>query len=143
LWVILWIALGVFLADVLNRDVGLSRWIGVPLSVSFVLLFVWALALGRLLLLFPFPPCRQGKCRSIDAYTWMMGRLYGREKWSTYHYWCKCGDEYIREGKRFMQVLPDGTRQAYMKLVGFRKWQAETKPQSSEDGGGNGPEINE
>ena len=120
-----WIAWGVVLADGLNRLFGLSRWIGGPLSLSFVLLVVWASSLGRLLVFFPFPPCRRGQCRDIDAYTWVKGRIYGREKWGMYHYWCKCGDEYIREGKRFLQVLPDGTRQAYMALVGFRKWQLE------------------
>lgn len=138
LWVIWWIALGVALAHRLERFYGLSQWVGAPLSIALVLLIVWAFSLGRLLLFFPFPPCRRGKCRSMDAYTWVMGRLYGQEKWSTYHYWCKCGDEYIRESKRFLQVLPDGTRQTYMKLVGFRKWQPESAKQNSADGVGDG-----
>ena len=93
------------------------------MSVVFVLLLIWVLTLGNLLLRFPFPPCRQGRCRTIDAYTWIRGRIYGREKWNTYHYWCRCGDEYVREGKRFFQVLPDGTKKPYMMLAGFQKWE--------------------
>jgi len=30
---------------------------------------------------------------------------------------------YIREGRRFMSLLPDDTTRPYKKLVGFRKWE--------------------
>lgn len=126
------IAIGVVLADFFQREIGLSRWIGVPLSVSFMLLLTWVLTLGRLLFFFPFPPCRQGQCRTIDAYTWVKGRIYGREKWNTYHYWCRCGDEYIREGRRLSYVLPDGTQKPYLILDGFRKWKTKEARQASD-----------
>lgn len=125
LWMSCLGALGLLFADYFNAICSLNKWIGVPLSMALVFLFAWALLLGRLLLFFPFPPCCRGQCGSIDEYTWNMGRIFGYERWRIYHYWCKCGDEYIREGRRFYQVLPDGTRKPYLKLIGFRKWQAD------------------
>ena len=125
LLLICWIALGVVLGDLLNRFCGIPKWLGTPLSITVVFLCAWAFFLLRLLVFFPFPPCRRGQCRNINAYTWVMGRVYGQEGWRTYRYWCKCGDEYVREGNRFKFVQPDGNRQTYMRLVGFRKWKEE------------------
>ncbi len=127
LWVIWWTALGYTLAIRLNERWGLYTWIGIPASIALVYLLLWVLSLMRIILIFPLPPCKQGLCRGIDGYTWVMGHIYGRERRGTFHYWCKCGDEYVREGKRFFYVCPDGTRQIYMTLVGFRKWQFESQ----------------
>ena len=33
---------------------------------------------------------------------------------------------YIREGKKFMALLPDDTTGPYKKLVGFRKWEEDS-----------------
>ncbi len=121
-----WFAAGSIMAKTLNRFAGISMLIGTTLSVLFILLLLWAISVGRLLIFFPFPPCRQKKCNSISDYTWIMGRIYGREKWGVYRYWCMCDDEYIRQGKRFMQVSDD-TEQSYMILDSFRNWQIDKR----------------
>jgi hypothetical protein len=55
-------------------------------------------------------------------FTWNWGSFFGREKGGQYWYKCACGDQYIRKRNRFIEVLPDGTKRPYKKLVGFRKW---------------------
>jgi len=131
--VICWLALGVVLAEKLNRFMSISFWVAVPFAVTFVLLLIWAVSIGWVLLFFPFPSCRKGKCCNISDYTWGMGRIYGREKWGVYHYWCRCGDEYIHKGKQFLQVLPDGTKRPYMTRTGFRTWKLQ--PTCRDDAG--------
>jgi hypothetical protein len=82
-----------------------------------------ALLVGRLRLLFPFPLCQQGKCHRLGQdYVWRLGTLFGYEGKGIYLYKCRCGDLYMREGKRFMELLQDDTRRPYKKLVAFRKW---------------------
>ena len=80
--------------------------------------------IGRLRLFFPLPLCRQGKCYRLGQdYVWRLGTLFGYEGKGIYLYKCRCGDMYIREGKRFTVLLPDDTTRPYKKLVGFRKWE--------------------
>ncbi|GEM_PF-2495425 len=129
-----WFAIGVFMAKALNRFAGITVWIGTALAFLFILLLLWSISLGWLLIFFPFPPCRQKKCNNINDYTWIMGRIYGREKWGVCRYWCRCGDEYIRKGKKFMRVLSDGTEQPYMILYNFRKWQTDEGSDCEESG---------
>lgn len=113
---------GMFLASVFGGPRDAAFWIAAPFSVVLVCLFLWAVSLSRLLLFFPFPSCRNGRCRGISAYYWSLGTTYGRERWGVYRYRCCCGDEYIREGKRFFFVRPDGSKQPYMTLTDFRTW---------------------
>jgi hypothetical protein len=124
-----WIGLGFGLARLFER-LGLVRVsTAIQLvAILLVFLFVWAVSIGRLLLFFPFPSCCNGKCRDITAYEWRIGYIYGRKEWGVYHYRCRCGDEYIREGKRFLRVLPDGSKEPYMILTGFRKWEKDKTP---------------
>jgi hypothetical protein len=110
------------LADFLKKSWGIGPWIGYSIGFVIVFFLSWAILLGHILLFFPFPSCRQRKCHSIDDYTWNIGSFLGREGWGVYSYKCECGNEYVREGKRFMEVLPDGTKRPYKKLIGFRKW---------------------
>ncbi len=134
IFVIFLYSISLALASHLNDEIGLSLWIGVPSLIVIVLLLVWALKLGPLLLFYPFPPCRGGQCCSINDYAWVVGRIYGREKWGQYRYWCKCcDDEYVRRGTRFLHVLPDGTERPYLKLVGFRNWQPDTTESDTDD----------
>jgi hypothetical protein len=87
------------------------------------LIITRAVLRARLQLFFPLPLCRQGKCHRLGQdYVWRIGTLFGYETKGIYLYKCKCGDTYIREGKRFMVLLPDDTRRPYKKLLGFRKW---------------------
>ena len=65
---------------------------------------------GRLQLFFPLPLCRQGKCYRLGQdYVWRLGTLFGYETKGIYLYRCRCGDTYIREGRRFMQLLTNDT----------------------------------
>ncbi len=78
---------------------------------------------GRLGVFFPLPLCRRGKCRTLGrAYVWRLGTLFGYETKGNYLYRCACGDMYVRQGTRFMELLADDTRRPYKRLVGFRKW---------------------
>jgi hypothetical protein len=79
--------------------------------------------LGRLQLFFPLPPCQQGKCHRLGRdYVWRLGTLFGYEGKGIYLYKCRCGDTYIREGKRFGELLADDTIRPYKRLVAFRQW---------------------
>lgn len=82
-----------------------------------------AILVGRLRVFFPLPHCRHGKCHTLGGdYVWRLGTLFGYEKRGNYLYKCACGDMYVRQGTRFMELLPDDTRRPYKRLVGFRKW---------------------
>ena len=118
-----WIVCGMLLALYLGKSWGVvGNCIGFTIGLAGVILFTWLILLGRILLFLPFPPCRQGKCHRLGDYVWRQGTIYGWEKWGVYSYRCKCGDYYVRDRKRFMQLLSDGTKQPYKKLIGFRKW---------------------
>jgi hypothetical protein len=96
--------------------------VGFPLGFSGAVLATWAILLGRIVLLFPFPICREGKCRGLNGYVWKKGTLYGSKKGGLYRYRCRCGREYVRKGRKFMEVGSEGVAQPYKKLTGFREW---------------------
>jgi hypothetical protein len=136
---IFFMALAVPLGDFLKRSWGISEWIGYPIAFVVICLLTWAVLLGRILLFFPFPSCRKGKCHSIDDYEWCYGCFFGKFKWGVYWYLCHCGDQYLRRGKRFMEFIPEvtvppspwvninkGTTRPYKILIGFRKWADDT-----------------
>ena len=123
------------LGSFLKTQWGISMWVGVPLTFVFLCLFAWTVLLGRLLLFVPFPSCRKGKCHGIDDYSWGHGTFFGKCKWGVYWYKCRCQDQYLRRGKKFMEFIPEttvppspwvninkGATRPYKKLVGFRKW---------------------
>jgi hypothetical protein len=61
-----------------------------------------------------FPVCRNGKCRAGEyRYSQVEGRLVCR---------CQCGTEYKRAGRRFSEVLPDGSIRPYLVWRAFRGW---------------------
>jgi hypothetical protein len=99
-------------------------WVFAFLGLVAGLIVARAVLVGRLRLFFPFPLCRQGKCYRFGRdYVWRLGTLFGYEGKGIYLYKCRCGDMYIRETKRFRELLRDDTRRRYKKLVAFRKWQ--------------------
>ena len=129
------VAIAVILAMYFKKRWELSLWIEVPIALIFLYLLVWAFLLVRLLVFVPFPYCRKGKCHSIDDYAWCHGQFFGKFRWGVYWYQCRCGDQYLRRGKRFMDFIPEvqvrpspwininkGTTHPYKRLVGFRKW---------------------
>lgn len=116
--------LGSFLGKKLHDLFGAAGlWIGYVLGIFIVLAIIWLILLGKILLFFPFPCCRRGRCHSIDNYGWPLGTFYGRIGWRRFEYVCRCGDLYIRQGTRFMQILPNGKKMPYKRLTGFRKWE--------------------
>ena len=118
-----WVACGMLLAMYLGKLWGIGGYcIGFVVGIVAAFLFTWIIILGRVLLFLPFPPCRNGKCNRLGEYVWQQGTIYGWTKWGVYSYRCKCGDYYIRDRKRFMQLLSDGTKQPYKKLIGIREW---------------------
>ena len=128
--VIMWLSVAL-VADFLKKLFGIEQWIGYSIGFIIVFFLTWVFLLTRILLFFPFPSCQKGKCHSIDDYTWNMGSFLGHEGGGVYSYQCNCGDKYVRERKRFMKVLSDGTKRPYKKLVGFRKWADDLTPQKN------------
>lgn len=65
---------------------------------------------------FPLRPiCRKGLCRSRD---YQLAEV--TEKGSVFM--CKCGDKFLRTGKLFCEISPDGTPRPYMRYKGLRLW---------------------
>jgi hypothetical protein len=119
-----WSDVGAFLWFALRKPLGQPgiRVFGI-LGFAIGLLITRAILVGRLQLLFPLPSCRQDKCHRFGQdYVWRLGTLFGYESRGIYLYRCRCGDTYIRKGKRFMSLLPDESMRPYKKLVGFRTW---------------------
>jgi hypothetical protein len=91
--------------------------------------YVPVLALWTIILLWivldSFPVCSSGQCRRRRDFA-VSGSCYYSNKdrpvdGST-EYKCKCGDEYVRRGKRFMALDSERNPHHYKKLVGFHKW---------------------
>ena len=122
----IWIASGVVLSSVLGKPWGLvGHVLGFLSGISIAILITWIIVLSRNLLLKPFPVCRSGKCHTFRDYVWKRGTIYGWEKGGIFRYRCKCGDEYVRDGNRFLHVLGDGTTQPYKKYQ-CGKWVDDT-----------------
>lgn len=125
---ILWVASGFLASQALGRSFGLiGGLVGFGGGALLAYLATWAVWIGGNFVFYPLPACRNERCVQFD-YVWKRGgwnpnaEEFERERGGVFHYRCKCGDEYIRLGTRFMQVLPDGTLQPYKRLTGFRKW---------------------
>ena len=119
---VIWIASGAAISSVLGRLWGGSGYVlGFLAGILCAFLLTWLIVLSRNLLLMPFPVCRQGRCHSFKDYVRKRGTIYGWEKGGIFRYRCKCGDEYVRDGNRFLQVLSDGATRPYRKYQGG-KW---------------------
>src|ERR1700753_87242 len=102
----MWIASGVTLGFLFENKWGpMPRFFGFLTGILGTFLFTWLIILTSNLLLKSFPECRNQKCLNFRDYTWRHGTLYGREHRGAFCYRCKCGDVYIRDGKRFLQIL--------------------------------------
>jgi hypothetical protein len=128
------ISLGQRMWEAAGGPLGSVGWGLAAISgVLVTFLLTWLILLGRILVFYPFPTCRRGKCHSIDDYDWSIQRIYGRVMGCrTYHYWCRCGDEYVRKGRRFMEFLYEDSKREdrlvtkpYKVLTGFRTWSDE------------------
>ncbi len=127
------------------------RWVDEPfghagllvvifISVTLLSLLLWFLLLGKLLLFYPLPICRQGHCSTLKDYSWDRGTLYGRVKWACYIYRCRCGDHYLLRRNKFMVIIPpcpspgssdpgdyvvltENNTRPYKRLVEYRQWE--------------------
>lgn len=117
-----WIGAGVSLASYCGNSWGAFGYaVGFAVGLGVAITLTWLFFLGRILVFFPFPICRNGKCRSIRDYVWKKGTVYGWEG-GVYQYKCRCGERYVRKRRQFLEVLPDGTIRPYKKLTRFRRW---------------------
>jgi hypothetical protein len=121
---IFWCFSGAIGANFLYGYLGVPGYIfGFVAGVAVGYLVSWLIMVARLLLLFPLPLCRRGKCQGYDQYYWKVGTVHGWEWWGIHRYRCNCENgEYIRKGKRFMIVLSDGELVPFKCLTGFRRW---------------------
>ncbi|MEX2015647.1 MAG: hypothetical protein WD873_03350 [Candidatus Hydrogenedentales bacterium] len=99
----------------------------IPAGMILSFFLLWLFFLSRVLLIYPFPECRQGRCRGINDFEWGIGTVYGWEYLHWHFYECSCGDLYVRRGRRFMSAVEEGPR-PYKKLVGFRRWANDPGP---------------
>src|SRR5258708_290639 len=107
LMITFWIGCGATVAlSLINTWGVIAAFIGFVLGVTGGITITWAITLGRILLFFPLPLCRQGKCQRFGKdYVWRKGTVYGKCKWGVYLYKCRCGDQYLRRGKKFMEFI--------------------------------------
>lgn len=133
---VIWLLIGCgfFLGGLLSGWLKITRWVTTPTAILIVLLLVWGVTIVRLLLVIPLPVCRGGTCRTLHDYRWKVGTICGRERWGEYHYQCRCGDRYVRHGRRFMVLSPEGAKHPYKKLIGFRKWIDDSGPVPNDQG---------
>jgi hypothetical protein len=119
----IWIAGGVVLSSALGRAWGgFGYALGFLAGIVSLFLLTWMVVLSRNLLLMPFPVCRRGKCHSYRDYVWKRGTLYGWEKGGIFRYHCRCGDQYVRNGDRFLEIQSDGTLRPYKRYECGNKW---------------------
>lgn len=107
-------ACGAILSILFGRASGVFGYmIGFLAGFSGAFLLTWVILVTLNVLLKPWPECRSGQCRTFRGYVWKRNSIYGWEKGGIFRYRCKCGDEYVRDGNRFLQVLSDGTTRPY------------------------------
>jgi hypothetical protein len=125
-----WSLCGVSLWSLLHKPLGqFGQWVFGLLGFFVGLFVTWAILKGRILGLFPFPVCQQGRCsRMARDYVWRLGTLFGYEGKGMYLYRCGCGDMYLREGKRFMRLAENDILTPYKRLVAFRRWADDSEP---------------
>jgi hypothetical protein len=69
------------------------------------------------------PKCRNGRC-GLGDYKW----LPREDGFSAYR--CKCGCWYIMNGRRFLELLPDGTTKPFMRRTVFGCWKRDDARES-------------
>lgn len=120
---ILFIIAAICLGTVAARWAG-ARWglLGYPLG--FVAGVFLLLCLGLLIAFLTdvfwsgIPPhptyCRRGKCRFEDFEIRKIGDDAG--------WFCRCGDRYQKRGRRWVEILPDGSVRPYVIWKAFKGW---------------------
>lgn len=113
-----------------------SVWLGIGSGLgATVCLYASCWGLSVLLYrVFPLRPvCRRGRCKSED-YVWDredFRRFLSNPKASRHKtvFVCKCGDKYLRYGRRFSELTSDGEVRPYMVHPRFwRRWRPDEPP---------------
>ena len=117
------VAVGVAVAVAGAKHYGwLGAVIGFPVGFIGTLLLVYLLiAIPEMLWLAgpKYPPCHNGCCRWRE---WSTGDYEIKNVDGDMVLRCRCGRDYDRRGRRFMERLPDGTFKPYMVHRPFRGW---------------------
>jgi hypothetical protein len=108
----------------------LRRWIATVHIADFALGFYvpilwWGTKILLWIVFSPFPICKNGKCRGMNSFFRDVALSQGKQVEAANQpivYTCRCGDEYVRCGKRFMALDSERTPQPYKRLVGFHRW---------------------
>ena len=115
--------IGMFVASWSARKIG---WLGYPLGFLGAVLIIPALVCGIGALLFFIwperPICRNGKCKTND---YELHRVEDKFEW-----FCNCGNQYRKSGRRFYEVRRDGSLAPYMVWSIFRGWFPDTEQRS-------------
>ncbi|MFA6244422.1 MAG: hypothetical protein WC655_25995 [Candidatus Hydrogenedentales bacterium] len=116
-------------AGLIDLPVASASWtkvMGVLIGATVTSVVFWLVTLAYTLVFYPFPVCANGKCHKMSDYIWSIGTIYGWEALGFHHYWCACGDEYVRLGRRrFARVSGNGEDchfVPYKRLSGIREW---------------------
>jgi hypothetical protein len=67
------------------------------------------------------PVCKAGICQLGDYHAAWTEDTIGPRRYS-FQFTCKCGTRYQHVGRRFMEVLSDGSLQPYMAWKPFKGW---------------------
>jgi hypothetical protein len=118
-WLIIVVALGLGVAEPAGHRFGIVGYIlGFVLGVGGGWAALWVIPMfldfvdGYLRSGIPRRPrCRNGRCVGVDY-----------ELTKTLTWKCKCGDEYVKKGRRFLKLDADRKRLPYLKWVPFRGW---------------------
>jgi hypothetical protein len=124
LWFVGSVGLGTWLALWAGHKIG---WFGYPLGfiLGAAILPGLGYALGWLYDWTwwgrpPRPDCRSGKCHSED---YELRRIPDGD----FDWFCRCGGRYRKRGRRFFEVLPDGSPAPYMRWRAFKGWFPESQ----------------
>jgi hypothetical protein len=109
--------------------------IGLPIGAAVMLailsgaMLAWIYIQGLLFSGVPgFPVCRNGRCRG--------GRLTDpgdyttvwNDDWTVLGFRCRCGDNYRKVGRRFVEVAPDGSFKPYLIWSRVKGWCTDPQP---------------
>ena len=118
---------GVFVAAYAGKHYGvLGAVMGFPLGVAgtfaavYLLVFSAGLVEGLFTGLPWLPPCAQCGCKAgllVDMGDYEIALRGDEPSWR-----CRCGRVFQKQGRRFLEVLPDGTRRPHLVWRPFRGW---------------------
>lgn len=115
-------AIGGSVAAFLHLDLFMGLTIGFFVGLSPLAML---LGLGYVLELWwpDRPVCRASKCRSSDYefLEWRKSETKNGKPFS-FIYRCRCGHRYMQREKRFIEILDDGTEEAFMVISKWGRW---------------------